>query len=253
MSNSTKRFSERVENYLKYRPDYPSFLIKVLENELNFKKDFILADIGSGTGILSKLFLDYGNQVFCVEPNNEMRSAADNILSEYANYQSINGTAEETTLETDSIDLIVAGQSYHWFNNSKAKKEFKRILKPNLSTVLIWNSRKKDNNEFSSEYESLINNFSIDYKQVGHYNINDHDLNSFFNKEGYKKVVLENHQILDYDGLKGRLFSSSYMPNQNEKIAKTIMVKLKEIYNHHQKDGTISIDYNTEIFIGKIH
>lgn len=253
MIKSTKRFSDRVENYVKYRPDYPPFLINVLENELNFRKDFILADIGSGSGILSKLFLDHGNQVFCVEPNDEMRKAAEIILSEYGNYKSINGTAEKTNLEADSIDLIVAGQSYHWFNNSKTKKEFKRILKPNSSVVLIWNSRKKDNNQFSKEYEELINKFSKDYKHVAHYNISDRDLKLFFNEKGCKTIILENHQILDYNGLKGRLFSSSYMPNQNEKIANTIMKELEGIFNRHQKDEKVSIDYDTEIFVGKIH
>ena len=137
-----KRFSSRVENYIKYRPNYPSKIIDFfIDNKLLSKKS-VVADIGSGTGILSELFLKNGNKVYGVEPNNEMRKAAEIFLQKYPNFISIDGSAEETRLQEESVDLITAGQAFHWFNTKEAKKEFKRILKSDGSVTLIWNNRR---------------------------------------------------------------------------------------------------------------
>ena len=161
-----KRFSSRVENYIKYRPSYPVEILDFLKKKKILAKDTSIADIGSGTGILTKIFLDNGNHVYGVEPNNDMRKAAENLLRDYKNFSSVKGSAEATGLEENSINLIIAGQAFHWFDVEKAKKEFKRILKPNGHVVLIWNNRGKAGAEFNLSYENFMLKYGTDYKSV---------------------------------------------------------------------------------------
>ncbi|MHA1991802.1 MAG: class I SAM-dependent methyltransferase [Candidatus Hodarchaeales archaeon] len=252
MVKSTERFSDRVKNYIKFRPSYPYEIIKILEEETNFTTTDIIADVGSGTGILSKLFLDHGSRVYCIEPNNEMRRAAEDLLNDYSNFKSINGTAENTNLDKNSIDLIVSGQAFHWFDIPKSKKEFKRILKPNSSVILIWNSRKKFGTQFSTKYERLINNYSDDYKKVAHYNLKETDIRSFFKEESHKTFELKNKQTFSFEGLKGRLFSSSYMPNESSEHYNNIVTDLREIFNKYSENDKVIFEYRTEIHLGKL-
>ena len=109
-SNSTTRFSDRVAYYIKYRPGYPAKVITLLNREIGLSPATVIADIGSGTGISSELFLKNGNRVFGVEPNQPMREAAESRLAGYDAFISINGTAEATTLPDASVDLVTAGQ-----------------------------------------------------------------------------------------------------------------------------------------------
>lgn len=92
--HSTERFSTRVENYVKYRPHYPSAVIDLLQSECGLNRESIVADVGSGTGILSELFLKHGCSVHGIEPNREMREAGEKLLRDYSNFKSIDGTAE---------------------------------------------------------------------------------------------------------------------------------------------------------------
>ena len=160
-TDAKQRFSNRVADYIRYRPGYPSTCLDLLREECGLQPAHVVADIGSGTGLLSKLFLDNGNRVFGVEPNAEMRSAGEEYLQEYANFSSVNGSAEETTLPSQSIDFITAGQAFHWFEPAKAKREFQRILKPGGWVVVVWNERRIFESRFGKEYEKLLGRFRI--------------------------------------------------------------------------------------------
>lgn len=249
--NPTTRFSNRAENYLKYRPHYPEAIIKYLKTENVLKNDSVIADIGSGTGFSSELFLKNGNTVYGVEPNKEMREAGENYLSEYKNFTSINGTAENTTLDKNSIDIITAGQAYHWFDINKFKKEIKRIAKVNVYTVLFWNIRNLKNAGFSNDYENLLNEFGTDYKQVGHHNISKGNYNEFFEGE-FHSDKFDNEQWVDFEGLKGRLLSSSYVPEKNHPNYIPMIEKLKEMFHKHQVSGQLEFNYVTEVYWGRI-
>ena len=126
--NTVQRFSNRVENYVKFRPGYPPEVLQLFHDEMKLRPDSVIADIGSGTGISAKLFLENGNEVFGVEPNDAMRSAAENFLSGYSKFRSVNGTAENTTLDESSLDFVIAAQAFHWFKPEETHGEFKRIL-----------------------------------------------------------------------------------------------------------------------------
>ncbi len=245
-SDPKKRFSSRVENYIKYRPSYPQKIIKFLTEKKILNKNIAIADIGSGTGILSELFLKNGNKVYSVEPNPDMRKAAEKLLEKYNNFISIGGSAEKTGLQESSVDLITAAQAFHWFDVEKTKREFKKILKPNGYVVLIWNNRKKSGDNLSSDYEKLVLKYGTDYKEVRK---NEKNVNEFY--ESNKKVFY-NYQDLDYDGFKGRLLSTSYITLEDNPRFNRMLEELKKIFLTYQKNGTVRLEYNTEVYYGKL-
>jgi ubiquinone/menaquinone biosynthesis C-methylase UbiE len=248
MYDSTKRFSNRVENYVKYRPGYPHEIIQLLQNEINLNKNQIIADIGSGTGISSEIFLKNGNKVYGVEPNKEMRESSEKLLNKYQFFKAIDGTAEQTTLENSSIDIIVAAQALHWFNIDKSKIEFKRILKNTGMIVLIWNERKSEGNDFLVNYEKLINKYGKDYQKVRHRNIDRSVFESFF--KTYKIKEFKNYQEFDFEGLKGRSLSSSYMPVENEPDYNEMIIDIQKLFEKNKINGKIKFEYDTKIYYG---
>ncbi|MCL5031221.1 MAG: class I SAM-dependent methyltransferase [Bacteroidetes bacterium] len=180
-TNPLKRFSNRVDNYIKYRPKYPQSIIDFFRNELKLSTKDTVADVDSGTGIFSEMLLQNGFKVIGIEPNNEMRGAAEKLLINYPSFISLNGTAESTNLNFQSVDFITAAQSFHWFDFTKTRKEFLRILKPKGWVFLIWNSRKFDS-LFMKDYEKFLLKFSIDYKKISHQNIDRKVFQKFYKK-----------------------------------------------------------------------
>jgi len=249
--NNSERFSNRVENYVKYRPDYPKEILQLFRVEMNLQKDSVVADIGAGTGISAKLFLENGNTVFGVEPNAAMREAAENFLHSFPNFTSVDGTAENTTLEEKSIDLIVAAQAFHWFNQTDTRKEFKRILKDKGFVVLMWNERQLDSTAFLRDYERLLIEFGTDYQTVRHENITKETLQDFFQTD-FQQAVFPNKQTVDFDGLRGRMLSSSYIPSEENPRFEAMLKNLKSLFAEHAENGRIDILYDTKIFYGQI-
>lgn len=207
---------------------------------------YVIADIGSGTGISAEIFLKENYEVIGVEPNIDMRDAAERLLSGFKNFKSINGTAEETTLSDDSVDLIICAQAFHWFDAGKSREEFKRILKKDKYTSLIWNVRREDT-DFLKDYESLLQKFGTDYKEVKHNNITNDVIQKFFSNDMEIKVFY-NVQMFDFEGLKGRLLSSSYAPNENDSKNSIMLKNLKEIFEKHQSNGKIAFEYDTAVY-----
>lgn len=249
MANTVERFSNRVANYVKYRPGYPKEILKFLQDELRLETASVIADIGSGTGISARLFLENGNPVFGVEPNQAMRSAAEEYLKEFPNFKSVEGTAENTSLENKSVDFVVAAQAFHWFDKEKTRGEFKRILKNNGYVILMWNERQLETTEFLRDYERLLLEYGTDYNQVRHENVTAEILGEFFQAE-FKQKVFQNHQILDFEGLKGRMLSSSYVPAEESPRFGEMIKTLESLFTKHQKNDTIQISYDTNVFYG---
>jgi SAM-dependent methyltransferase len=248
----TKRFSERVEDYIKYRPGYPAGLFALLVKELPLTPAHVIADIGSGTGILSEVFLKNGNLVHGIEPNDGMRAAGERLLSRYANFHSIDGTAEATGLPDQSVDLVTAGQAFHWFDADAARREFARILRPGGSAVLVWNTRRLEGTPFLASYEQLVVRYGIDYQQVTARNVDDAALARFFAPGGYRRHVLANAQELDFDALKGRLLSSSYIPLPGHPRYDAMLTELARLFDAHQSAGRVRMEYDTEVNFGTL-
>ena len=250
-TDSTRRFSDRVENYVRYRPTYPTGVLEALRQETGLKDSDTIADIGSGTGISAEHFLRNGNEVFGVEPNLEMRQAAESQLQQYAKFHSVVGTAEATTLPNHSVNYVIAAQAFHWFDQAKAKQEFVRILRPSGWVGLIWNSRRTDSTAFLREYEALLQEYGTDYREIRHNNIKPGDLETFFG--GSVEVRSRyNEQLFDFEGLKGRLLSSSYVPNVDHPNFLEMVQALEHIFEQHQESGKVRFDYDTKIYFGRL-
>lgn len=245
-----QRFSDRVENYVRYRPGYPQEILTMLQREIGLTSHAIIADIGSGTGISAELFLRFGCEVHAVEPNREMREAAERLLSRHPGFHSVNGGAQATTLPDQSVDLIVAAQAFHWFNTPETRAEFNRILKPGGHVVLIWNERKLDATPFLRAYEQLLLTCATDYTQVRHENIDEGALRSFF-IGSHDTHTFPNEQRFDFEGLKGRLLSSSYAPSEGQPRHDEMIAELRRIFDAHQVSGQVCFEYDTRVHVGR--
>ncbi len=248
----TKRFSTRAKYYNKYRPKYPRAIIKMLKAECGLTSSSIVADIGSGTGILSRLFLKNGNMVFGVEPNIDMREIAEKLLKDYSNFKSLEGTAESTNLKGQSVDFITSGQAFHWFDTNKSKKEFSRILKPNGWVVLIWNDRKTHATSFLKAYDKLLYKFGIDYKEVNQQIPDERVFADFFGDDSFQLRICHNFQVFNFESLKGRVLSSSYTPMKGHPNYEPMTKELRRIFLKFQSNGKVRFDYNTKVYYGQL-
>jgi SAM-dependent methyltransferase len=247
MANTVTRFSNRVANYVKYRPGYPAEVLELFKNEMGLTKDSVLADVGSGTGLSAKLFLENGNAVYGVEPNAAMRAAAEEYLKDFPTFISRDGTAESTRLDDASMDFVTASQAFHWFDPDKTRAEFTRILKPGGWIALIWNERQLDTTEFLREYEKLLLKYATDYEKVRHENIDERKLSDFF-QTAYRQATFPNVQVFDLDGLRGRLLSASYMPSEDHSSFPALEKELKELFTKHSENDRIRLLYDTNIY-----
>lgn len=248
---NTERFSTRVDNYIKYRPHYPAAVIPYLETETGLARQTIVADIGAGTGISAQPFLDNGNKVYAVEPNREMREAAENLLNRYPNFTAVNGTAEHTTLPDASVDLIIAGTAFHWFDQVATAAEFRRIGRENARVVLMWNVRQAEL-PFEKGYEKLLHQYGTDYKDMQHRNVGASQLAGFFQPGTMQEKVFQNAQLFDFPALKGRLLSSSYVPEKDHPSYSTMMGALEDLFEKFKEQGMVKFHYETKLYVGKV-
>jgi SAM-dependent methyltransferase len=251
VKDATQRFSSRVENYVRYRPGYPPEVLDLLKNECGLTPDSVIADIASGTGIFTRMLAENSNCVFGVEPNDEMRRAGERLLESYSGFTSIAGTAEATTLADHSVDIVTAAQAAHWFDREKARREFVRILKPGGWLALLWNERRTDSTPFLREYEHLLLAYGTDYREVRHERTTA-EIADFFSPSPFRSSTLEMRQEVDYAGLEGRLLSSSYTPMPDHKNYEPMLRELRRIFDAHQDNGSVSLDYNTLVYYGRL-
>lgn len=247
----TARFSDRVENYVRYRPGYPREVLDLLRGECGLQPHHIVSDIASGTGMFTRVLLENGNSVFAVEPNTEMREMGAHELEAYPRLVSIAGTAEETTLRSGSVDFVTAAQAAHWFELSRARAEFARILRPEGWCVLIWNERRTESAPFLRDYEQLLLDYGTDYKEVRHERTTA-IIHEFFAPAPYRERVFELRQRFDYEGTAGRLLSSSYAPLEGHRSHAPMMQELQRIFRAYAKDGEIEFEYTTRVFYGHL-
>jgi ubiquinone/menaquinone biosynthesis C-methylase UbiE len=251
ITDSTKRFSDRVADYVKYRPGYPAALVPQLLATTGLDNAARVADIGSGTGIFSKRLLEHDLEVFALEPNGPMRAAAEEQFDANPLFHSIDASAEQSGLETASIDLITAAQAFHWFNNDTARDEFRRILKPGGQLALIWNKRDTEQ-PFQQVYDNLLREFAPEYGKINHMNLEPDDIERFFEKDKMEILHFDYCQRLDFVSLLGRLKSSSYCPAENSPLFIPLVNELLAQFDRHAHDGQVKFDYDTQVYLGGI-
>ncbi len=233
-TDAKQRFSSRVADYVRYRPSYPSALIELLRAECALRPGHVIADIGSGTGFLSELFLKNGNRVYGIEPNKDMRQAGEDYLASYDAFSSIEGSAEATTLDDASVDYITAGQSFHWFEPD----------------VIAWNDRRMEEAPFTRDYEGILERFGIDYKNVKDSYPEADRIRGFLSTFAQRDLL--NHQILDWDSLCGRLRSSSFTPTEGHPNFAPMIDELRKLFDAHQQNGQVRMDYFTRVYYGQL-
>ncbi|WP_421193405.1 class I SAM-dependent methyltransferase [Aeromonas enteropelogenes] len=248
--DNTERFSARVEAYVKYRPGYPSAMLDFLADELAMGPETLVADIGAGTGILTALLAPRVRQVLAVEPNPDMRAAAQQLLAEAPNVVCHDGRAEATGLPDGCVDLVTVAQAFHWFNRPAFKAECRRLLKPGGRVALIWNDRLTDT-EFLKAYEGGLRTYSGDYEEVNHRNLGEGDFTAFFEGD-YRLCRFDNCQHFDLDGVLGRLNSSSYAPAIGTSAYEQLTALIRREFARWEQDGRIAFNYSTLVYSGRV-
>lgn len=250
--NSTARFSDRVDDYVRYRPDYPSALLTWLQREHGVDSGWRVADVGAGTGVSSKMFLDAGYRVTAVEPNAPMRAAAEHWLRSYPTFDTVDGRAGATNLPDGSVDLVAVAQAFHWFDEDATRREFARILRPGGLAAIWWNSRRLTGTRFLEDYEALLLRFGTDYTSVAERYADDARMRAWFG-DGFRGSASFDHaQRLDFESLRGRLMSSSYAPQAGHTQHEPMLRALRELFDSCAENGTVSFDYDTRIFAGQL-
>jgi SAM-dependent methyltransferase len=247
--SSSDRFLGRVDHYAKHRPSYPAAAIDLLAARCGLKPGARVIDLGSGTGILAKLVLERGAQVHGIEPNAEMRRYSDEALGG-ADFHTQDGTAENTRLPDAHFDLLVAGQSFHWFDPERTRIEALRILKPGAWAALLWNERPRDANAFLDEYEALLRRYAPEYEAVTRRRAEAGGIGRFFGREP-ETATFANQQVFDFEGLAGRVQSSSYAPMPDRPEHEPLMAGLREIFDRHQQDGKLAFPYRTLVYFAQ--
>jgi SAM-dependent methyltransferase len=243
----TGRFSDRTDDYVKYRPSYPKGAIDAITEGLEVAPARTAVDVGAGTGISARLLAARGLSVIAIEPNQGMRDAAE----PHPGVVWRNGTAEKTSLEPASADLVLAAQAYHWFRGGEALREFARILRPGGRLALMWNRRRRDD-PFTAGYraailevggDSLVERMDFDSAVVAK--------SGLFSAARLLTFPLD--QPLDFTGLLGRAMSASYVPNTGPGAAKVTELLRQLHARHADGNGMVSLMYTTEVYLAESH
>lgn len=252
MLSPTERFSSRVADYVRYRPHYPREVIGFLESQQAFWPGVRVADVGSGTGIFSRLLLEAKAIVEAVEPNEPMRLAGLTFIGPHPRFTSHAGTAEATGLDDESVDLVTAAQAFHWFDREKTKAEFQRILRPGGHVALLWNERLTETSDFLRGYEALLGRYAPEYAKVDHRNVALEAIRAFFAPEPVETATFAVSQVFGWDGVRGRLTSSSYCPAPGDPGHAPLLEELEALFNKEAVEGKVSFDYATAVFCGRL-
>jgi len=249
MTKPTQRFSNRVADYVRYRPDYPLSVVETLRQHCGWTGNVDIADLGSGTGLSALGFLAAGHRVLGVEPNAEMRQAAESLLAARSTFTSIPGSAEATTLADHSVDLVIAAQAFHWFDVAAVATESDRILRTGGHRAVLWNLRKTTGSAFLDGYEALLQRFGTDYAAVSERYADPQALNRYFGPDGYDEYRFDHAQHFDFEGLRGRLLSSSYTPAPDHPQHPPMLDALKELFDATSADNTVAFEYDTCLYV----
>lgn len=251
MTDPRHRFSERVANYVRFRPDYPPELVSALLAGSEIGGSPVVADVGSGTGLFTRRLLERGLRVYAIEPNANMRLAAEAYLTAYDNLVSIDGDAGDTGLADASVGLVTVAQAFHWFDNEQTRAEFARILRADGRLALIWNKRRLCQ-PFQQAYDELLQELAPEYGKVNHMNLGAADITEFFATESMQQMHFDNRQQLDFDGLLGRLKSSSYCPDEDSETYTRLRDALRDLFDQHATAGLLTFEYDCQLYHGPI-
>lgn len=241
--------SDRIENAIRFRPNYPHQLIEYLYTEGGYSRESVIAEIGSKTGAFTRLLLERGSRVVAIEPDDLLRIAAERLLSdEFQRFVSIKGTASNTTLCDASIHHIVCAHPIHWKDLKECRSEFFRILKPAGSVTIIWNSTMVGADAFTKEYERLVQSHLAHGERTSLHRLELQELADFFGTPKHHFISVPNHQILDLEGVKGRLLADEDFLELGEEERNAMMKELHSLFDRYSQSGKVVLCYETEAY-----
>jgi len=246
----TERFSSRVENYTRYRPGYAPAAIGLLAARCGLSSTAVVADLGAGTGLLTESLLTRGAEVYAIEPNDRMRAAAEARLGAHARFHGVRGTAEATTLPAASIDLLVAGQAFHWFEPAAARREALRVMRSGGWGALLWNEHPPAGNAFLADYDALLRRHAAEYDTIVASRADEARMREFFGGS-MELATFPNPQIYDLEALVGRLMSSSYAPEPGHPQHEPLLAGLRALFQRHARNGAIEFPYRTLVYFAQ--
>ena len=247
------KFNHLADIYEKYRPSYPEEYIKDIIIKCHLDSESLVADIGAGTGILTRQFLNNNIQIVGVEPNQDMRKILKR-LEKNPNFRSIDGTAEHTNLEDNSIDLIVVAQAFHWFDKEKFKKECKRILKPNGKVWILWNQL-DETKEIVKEQKRIDDEYTNRFQEVNGIldaNKKEEQIQGFFQGNIYEKKVVDNPLENDKERFIGANLSKSYSLKKENPNYDNYIEAFGQIFDRYSENGKVMIPNKTYGYLGKV-
>lgn len=245
----TQRFSGRASAYARARPGYPEEMFDHLFAVGALFAGAEVADLGSGTGILSELLLGRGLRVYAIEPNQEMRSQAEWRLSGRPGFTSIAGTAERTSLPDGCVDAAMAAQSFHWFDIELTRQEMGRVLRPGGQVIMVWNNREKELDAFHSAYSELMERYARDKREVDR--LREGPQERFFH-HGYHHVEFRHTKDYDLEGLECLVTSASYMPKEGEEGYEEMRGKLRGLFARFGDEGMVRMHYRADCYHGRL-
>lgn len=256
MKDPRARFSGRAENYTRYRPGYPREVLHFLERRGTLSRNSVVADVGSGTGMLSALFLEDGYRVFGIEPNREMRQAAEGLLGGNPLFESVDGAAEDTTLADQSVDLIVVANALHWVEQDAARAEFSRVVRPGGRVAIVWNVSRESGTPFREAYADLISTYKTNGGAGGAREVYEMT-EAFFDdgsggRPGYETASFPYSQVLDLEGLKGLVLSSSSMPALGQSGSQEMLRDLEKVFRSYESGGEVVMEYEVSLYCGRL-
>jgi SAM-dependent methyltransferase len=248
----TERFSSRVENYERYRPGYPPGVTRLLAGACGLTPASLVADVGCGTGLLARAFLEQGHRVLGIEPNGEMRAAGARLLAGFPHFTAIEGAAEATTLPDASVDLVTAGQAFHWFAPTATRREFARVLKPDGWVALVWNERRAAGSAFLEGFDALLRRYAPEYEASSHRKVEAAAIAAFFAPGRVELRQFETAQVFDEAGIAGRLLSSSYAPEPGHPNHRPMLAALSNLVARSGRAGRVTLAYDTKVWFGRL-
>lgn len=251
MLNPSEVFAPLAEDYARYRPGYPTEVLDELVHACGLTPDWVVADLGSGTGNLARLFLEAGHTVLGVEPNREMRKAGERLLAAYPAFRSLDGTAECIPLAAQSADLVTIGQALHWFDPDKARVEFRRVLRGSNWVAVAWNDRLPDATGFFEEYRTLTRTL-CDTELLRCAPPLSAGLDCLFDGITPRHASFPHIQHFDLPGLLGRARSSGYIPQPGTPAHRELTTGLATLFNRYQQDGKVAFYYMAQLFVGRL-
>lgn len=251
MVNGAEVFTPLAADYARYRPGYPTELLDEIAAVCGIQPTWQIADIGSGTGNLARLFLQAGYQVIGVEPNREMREAAERHLASYPAFRSLDGIAENIPLANQSIDLITVGQAIHWFNIEQTRNEFLRILRPGGWVAVTWNDGASQDTAFAQAYGALRHAYAQMCTVACDVPLST-GVESLFGAAIPRHTSFPHAQQFDLPGFLGRIRSSGILPQPGAPGCDDLTQQFTGLFSDHQQDGMVTFHYMAQLYIGQL-